>query len=291
MFIDIHVHINAEPAPLRWGTQSTYSPPEYILRRYDMLGIEQAIVLPTVNPECASQIQSCEEVLAIAEAFPGRFVPFCNIDPRQDTNDAKANLRHLVAYYKSRGCRGCGEVCANLPFDNPMMENLFAACQDNAIPLTFHIAPQIGGCYGIYDDPGLPKLEGALKKFPDLVFLGHSQCFWAEISSLEGVDNRNSYPKGPVTEGRVVELMRRYPNLHGDLSAGSGCNAVSRDEAFGVRFLEEFQDRLYFGTDICHLDTDTPLVDFLLKLRDEKKISESVFQKVARENAIRLLDI
>jgi len=289
MFIDVHVHTSARPGPVRQGGEANYATPEYLMRRYDCLGIEKAVILPLTHPECSTQIQSSEEALEIAEKYPTRFIPFCNVDPRMDSNDANADLSRFVAYYKAIGCRGCGEMCANLPFDHPMMENLFSACEKNGLPLTFHIAPRIGGCYGIYDDPGLPLLEGALKKFANLIFLGHSQCFWAEISSLEGVKDRNSYPKGPVTEGRVVELMRRYPNLHGDLSAGSGYNAVSRDERFGIRFMEEFQDRLYFGTDICHPDTETPLVDYLLRLRDEKSISEAVFKKIAHDNAVRLL--
>ena len=50
--------------------------------------------------------------------------------------------------------------------------------------------------------------------------------------------------------------------------------------------------RLMFGTDICNIETaSTPLVDFMLKLRNEKKISEEVFQKVARENIIRILEL
>ena len=86
--------------------------------------------------------------------------------------------------------------------------------------------------------------------------------------------------------------MRKYPNLYGDLSAGSGCNALSRDEEHAIKFLNEFQDRLMFGTDICNIETaSTPLVDFMLKLRNEKKISEEVFQKVARENIIRILEL
>jgi hypothetical protein len=47
-----------------------------------------------------------------------------------------------------------------------------------------------------------------------------------------------------------------------------------------------------FGTDICQPHkANTPLAKFLLKLRDEKKISEEVFNKVARENIIKILDL
>ena len=138
----------------------------------------------------------------------------------------------------------------------------------------------------------LPLLERALTKFPDLVFLGHSQAFWAEIGPLDDPQARRGYPEGPVVRpGRVVELMRRYPNLHGDLSARSGFNAVSRDEQFGLAFLDEFQDRLYFGTDICAPDTPMWLTDYLPRLRSEGRLSEDVFDKIARTNATRLLGL
>ena len=137
---------------------------------------------------------------------------------------------------------------------------------------------------------GATVLEAALGKFPELTFLGHSQPFWAEIAPLEDVKDRNGYPSGPVTgPGRVVQLMRKYPNLHGDLSANSGYNAVSRDEQFGCAFLEEFQDRLYFGTDITAPDTPAPLAEYLPRLRQEGKISPECFVKIARTNAARLL--
>jgi len=112
------------------------------------------------------------------------------------------------------------------------------------------------------------------------------------MAPLRTPDERGGYPKHPVhEEGAVPKLFRRYGNLHGDLSAGSGCNALTRDPEYAVRFLNEFQDRLFFGTDICAPDTPTPLVDFLLGLRNSGMISETVFQKVARENAIRLLGL
>jgi predicted TIM-barrel fold metal-dependent hydrolase len=141
------------------------------------------------------------------------------------------------------------------------------------------------------DDVGLPKLEKVLAKFPNLTFLGHSQPFWAEISADVTQQNRNSYPKGPVTPGRVPELMRRYPNLCGDMSAGSGFNAVSRDPSFGYEFMDEFQDRLFFGTDICAPHNETPLVGYLNDAVAQGKISREVYDKITSKNAIRLLGL
>ena len=289
MFIDIHVHVRRIPGPLRHG-KPAYARPEQLIERYDAIGVEKAVLLPGVSPECAYVPQSNEETLEICEAYPGRFIPFCNVDPRAMTNSADAPLGDILRHYRDRGCKGVGEICANLPFLDPLVQNLFKHAEDAGLPVTFHIACRIGGIYGLYDDPGLPQLEYCLQKFPKLQFLGHSQSFWAEMAPLETPADRAGYPDHSVEEeGVVPKLFRRYPNLLGDLSAGSGCNALRRDPDYAVQFLDEFQDRLFFGTDICAPDTPTPLVDFLLDLRKANKISQTVFQKVARENAIRLL--
>jgi predicted TIM-barrel fold metal-dependent hydrolase len=109
---------------------------------------------------------------------------------------------------------------------------------------------------------------------------------------LETPGERYGYPLSTVKEeGVIPKLMRKYPNLYGDLSAGSGCNALKRDKKYAVKFLNEFQDRLMFGTDICAPDTPTPLVDFLLELKNSGDIPECVFNKVARGNAIRILKL
>jgi hypothetical protein len=85
--------------------------------------------------------------------------------------------------------------------------------------------------------------------------------------------------------------MRRYPNLYGDLSDFTACNAFARDDQYGPRFMEEFQDRLCFGTDMCFPTMPVPMVDLLLSWRDSGKISQTVFAKIARENAIRILGL
>ena len=291
MFIDIHVHAQRVPGPPRSGNRD-FSSPEWLIERYDKIGVEKAVVLPLVSPECRYTITTTEDALDVCERYPDRFIPFCNLDPRAISDSPKAELDQILSHYKERGCKGVGEVTANLRFDDPRVENLFKHCETVGLPLTFHISPTMGGNYGLYDEPGLPLLEQALAKFPNLIFLGHSQPFWTEIAPLEDLSQRYGYPKTPITEeGAVPRLMRKYPNIHGDLSAGSGHNALARDLDYAARFMDEFQDRLYFGTDICAPDTPTPLVDLMLSMRDEGRISEAVFRKIARENAVRLLGL
>ncbi len=291
MFIDIHMHASRYQNAFR-GNKSEFATAEQLIARFEATGVEKAVLLPLVSPECRMGLQTSDEILEICAGHPDRFIPFCNLDPRMMTNTDAAPLGEMLAFYRARGCKGVGEVTANLPFDHPMVENMFRHVEAAGLPLTFHISPSMGGNYGLYDEPGLPLLEGALRKFPGLVFLGHSQAFWAEIGPLENLGLRSGYPAGPVmSPGRVVELMRQYPNLHGDLSANSGFGAISRDPSFGVEFLEEFQDRLYFGTDVVGADTPMPLAEYLPMLRDEKKISETCFGKIARENAAGLLGL
>ena len=294
MFIDIHGHAVQEPVcPDPYTGTQLISTPEVLIARYDEVGIERAVILPLLNPDNTHIMQSNEEVLRMAENFSGRFIPFCNLDPRALYNSCHSPLDKVLAYYRGKGCKGIGEVTANLPILDPRVQNLFHAAEVNGLPLTFHLAPFEGNIYGLVDNAGLPGLEMSLQRFPKLRFLGHSQTFWAEISAGPTLNNRLGYPAGPVSEeGAVPRLMRTYENLCGDLSAGSGCNALKRDPEYAVKFLNEFQDRLFFGTDICRpTKLDTPLVDFLLDLRSEGKISETVFRKVARENAIRLLGL
>ncbi len=291
MFIDIHVHTRRFISPSRGGKQA-YATPRQLLERYESIAVRSAVLLPGVNPECAHVPQSNEEILEICKSYPDRFIPFCNIDPRAMANSAGAPLNELMSFYKEQGCKGIGEICANLPFQDPLVQNLFKHAQAEGLPVTFHMAAQIGGIYGLYDEPGLPQLESSLRAWPGLKFLGHSQTFWAEMAPLEKMEDRYGYPRYPIKEeGAVPRLMRRYENLLGDLSAGSGHNALARDMDYAANFLNEFQDRLFFGTDICAPDTPTPLVDLLLRLRDEKKISAEVFEKIARVNAEKLLGL
>jgi predicted TIM-barrel fold metal-dependent hydrolase len=215
-----------------------------------------------------------------------------NIDPRSGPhNSPDDDLSPYMAYFKKMGAKGIGEVSANLAFNDPKMENLFRHAEKNDLPLTFHISPFPDRLYGIYDKLGLPLLEGALQKFPKLKFLGHSQPFWAEIAAGLTEAERNGSPKGRVKPGRVVELMRKYPNLYGDLSAGSGYNALYRDKEFALTFMEEFQDRLFFGTDICMPSQKMPLSGWLDELEKSGELSRQVYEKISRTNAEKLLGL
>ena len=293
MLIDIHVHARTFDFPERnVSGGGRYATPAEIMANLKPKGVRAACVFSRVNPEVGWFLQSVEETLLMAEKHPDFIIPFMNIDPRQCLNTPDADLGYLMDHYLERGCKGIGEVCANLPWDDPRMENLFGHAQDRELSLTFHIAPKEFGYYGIIDRLGLPGLEGALRKFPGLKLMAHSQPFWAEISGDLNEEERNTYPKGTVAEGgAVVRLMREYPNLLGDLSAGSGHNAISRDPEFGYAFMTEFQDRLFFGTDFADVRNETPIIDFLNDAVGNGHISREVYEKIGWKNAEKLLGL
>jgi len=290
VFIDIHAHAYRKECPLADG-RTRFATPEEVIRRYDELNIEKGAYLPLIGPE-EYLPQSNEDVIEICEKSQGRLFPFCNLDPRGLGNNPDADFSIWFEHYKKRGCKGIGEFMPNLPFLDPKVQNFFKHAERAGLPLLFDISARLGTGYGLYDDIGLVQLETTLKKFPDLIIIGHGAAFWSEIGVLETPADRATYPSYPVKEeGVVPKLFRRYKNLWGDLSANSGYNALARDPEYAVKFLNEFQDRLLFGTDICRADQPLPLASFLLKLREKGKISDEVFEKIARKNAIRLLGL
>jgi predicted TIM-barrel fold metal-dependent hydrolase len=297
MFIDIHCHAYRKLPPVY-----SFSTPEQVIERYDALGIEKGALLPIVSPEIYLP-QANEDILDMVEQYPDRFFAFCNIDPRALTNSSHAPLGDLLRYYKDKGCKGLGEVMPNLPMMDPMVQNLFKCAQEVGLPVTYDGSDQLTGDFGLYDDPGLPQLEHTLQRYPDLLLFGHGPVFWTEIARLETPGERGyvfrpaggqvgRQPKGPVKEeGVVPKLMRLYPNLYGDLSDDSPRNALARDPEYGPKFLTEFQDRLLFGTDLCYPDMRIDIVGLLLDWRDTGQITEQVFNKVARENAVRVFQL
>jgi len=292
MFIDIHLHTVRRKGLPRDESGNNYATPEELMGMMKKIGIDKGILLPGTIPECRKQFSTNEDILDVCARYPERFVPFCSIDPRAEGNSPMSNLSRQLLYYKKEGCKGVGEMTANLYFDDPLVQNLFKHCEKCEMPILFHIGPQIGNCYGLVDDLHLPRLEKSLKKFPQLIFIGHSQPFWSEISGNVTDENRNTYPKGKVTsKGVVPRLMEKYPNLYGDISAGSGYNALTRDAEFGYRFIEKFQDKLFFGTDISFPLYKPHQAEFLRSAYKQGYISKEVFEKISWQNANRVLKL
>lgn len=292
--IDIHAHVTAFPdyAPqFTWGGR--FCSAEEVIKIYDKINVEKGVLLPISAAEGQLTPMTSEAIKYTVDRFPDRFMWFCNVDPRAMDNDDKTDLGYLLSFYKGLGAKGVGEITCQIYGDDRKLDNLYSYAEELDMPVLIHISPRFDFYYGLVDELGLPRLEKMLKKHPKLKILGHSQCFWSEISADNTEETRNIYPKGKVTDGRIAQLMREYPNLYCDLSAGSGANAMMRDPEYCYCFFEEFSDRILYGCDICAVTNEHQYMfsDFLYKSVEEKSISIETYSKIVRENAMRILNI
>jgi predicted TIM-barrel fold metal-dependent hydrolase len=142
------------------------------------------------------------------------------------------------------------------------------------------------GAYNLH----IERFHRILERHPKVHFIGHAQTWWGNIDKNH--DQTVMYPKGKVTPGGLTDrLLSEFPNLHGDLSAGSGLNALTRDEAFTREFLERHQDKLLFGTDCADTVGAGTACDGAQILAAVRRLAPSreVERKLLFHNAHRLL--
>ena len=288
---DIHIHLAKEA-----GAPMGFTPEERMdFDKY--MGIEKCVILPTHTGEVPSGFPAAafskaltsEDACAIAEKYPDHFVWFCNVSPKKSPETYEK-----LKKYKEMGAKGVGELFSAMWFDDPDFDYFMSCCEELELPILFHMCPAGVQNYGLLDEPGLPHLERALQRHPKLPVIGHSQPFWFEISQYPAdlsPEERNIYPKGKVTPGRLPYLLETYPNLYADLSADSGGNALIRDEEYAIEFLNKFQDKILYGSDVGSTEFIYPMAFYLDSLLHQLKISEEVYVKVCSANAKKLLGL
>lgn len=283
--IDIHMHLSLNNMDAVINGEHLASVDE-MLPIMDKFNIEKSILMSSGEQNV---LMDNKEVRSICRKYPDRFYYMATFDLSK-----KEDLEQRVLNEIKLGAKGIGELTYNIAFDDEDMILFLGILEKHNIPLLFHISPKIGSYYGVYDDVGLPKLENVLSKFPNLKFIAHSQPFWFEMELHENynIEDRNGYPNGIIkSEGRVQELLRKYPNLYCDLSANSGGNAIMRDKEYGYKFIEEFKDRLLYGTDLFSINQYFPLGDYLDEAVEKRKISEDAYKMIVRDNAIKLFGL
>ncbi len=302
MFIDIHSHITYQDCPeIAAGILGRPAfDVDVLLRRMDMEGIAKSVVLPLVNAEVLDRygVAGNQEVLRAAHAHPDRLIPFCAVDPRSmlawSKPEEPGSFRKLLSIYRELGCLGIGEVCGSIPVDDERYSCIYEAAGELGMPLIFHFQRPGGHSYGATDLFHLPGLEKMLQRHPQTMFIGHSMAFWTEISGEVPESESEGYLSKPYTQkGRLWDLLRKYPNLGGDISAGSGAYALSCDPVHGPEFLETFKHQLYFGTDrFTSADEPIPLqIPLLNDWLAAGKISREAYELISHQNAEKLLNL
>ena len=275
-FIDMHTHIGQ-----CWNHTRPLAV-KGLLEWMDEHDIERAVVMPVVSPEASTYPLTTEFVLAETKPHRDRLIPFCIVDPRTSYSGKRHGLKHMLQQYVDQGVKGFGEHKPGVPIDHAGSMELYAVCGELKLPVLFHLDDERNT-----DEPGLPGLERVLKQNPDTTFIGHGPGWWASISGdVKTAKDLGAYPTSAVAPGGAMDrLMEKYPNLYGELSAGSGAGAIGRDKAFGRQFLIRRAERILFGTDYLSPGQEIPQFDIWPQL----DLPAEVAVKVARENAIRVL--
>lgn len=220
--------------------------------------------------------------LECVQAHPDKFVLGYAPDPR-----LPESLDRLAGAIDLYGVKVCGEIMLRMMYDNPDSIRLFQFCGEKRLPVIVEVNYGIEGgdrypWPGYWYGGGIEAFERTIQACPETIFLGHGPGFWAHISG-DDLYRTQSYPQGDIVSGgKVTELMRSYPNLYCDLSAGSGLNALKRNESFTQEFLIEFQDRCVYGRD----QYDNELQSYLNSL----SLPAEAMRKIYAKNALRLLN-
>ncbi|MGQ9514055.1 MAG: amidohydrolase family protein [Thermoproteota archaeon] len=239
----------------------------------------RAVVLPLCSWN-VDAIMPTEYVLEACSKYPERLIPFCAVEVREQCFEDR------VLKYVEMGCKGFGEHTSKLPIDHELNLSLYRLCSRLEIPILIHLAFGDAEIYGAMDSPDLRGLERVVKEHSNLDFIMHGPGWWSCISNEPP---KESYPKGPVKEpGRTFYLLSDYHNVFGDLSAGSGFNALSRDLKFAREMLQRLDRKMLYGTDLDNLFTPD---EVHVSLLENLKLTDEALENIYHKNIEKLLNI
>jgi predicted TIM-barrel fold metal-dependent hydrolase len=235
--IDIHQHLGYSGRP-----------DEVLLAHQRAMGISTTILLPAgrnvTTPSTHDGVSNGLQAQCLGNEACRQFAGAHSKEYRFGANevpDVSGAPQEIERYLKLGGIV-IAEQKFGVECDSREMQNIYAVAQDHRVPVLMHWQFQM---YNY----GFERFYKMLEKYPTVNFLGHAQTWWANIDK-NNADQTVMYPKGPVTRGGLTDrYLADYPNMFGDLSAGSGLNALTRDEEFARDFIARHQDKLIYGSD------------------------------------------
>jgi len=209
---------------------------EALIGHQRSLGIQKTVLLPAGSKYgLAADCGGNDTVMKLARKYPKEFFFFANELP--DLPEA----RSVIEKYLKAGAIGIGEQKFPVDCDSPHVLKIAEIAREFDVPVLLHFEHKM---YNF----GLERFHTVLEKFPTVRFIGHAQTWWGDIDRSH--DPAVMYPKTEVTPGGITDrLLSDYPNMFGDLSAGSGLNSLLSDEDRAREFLKRHQDKLLYGSD------------------------------------------
>jgi predicted TIM-barrel fold metal-dependent hydrolase len=231
--LDFHQHT-------RYGGDPSHRRSEQQLVAHQVLhGVTTSVLLAGAG-WLLSEVGDNASCAALEADYPAQFVRFACADP------AESRAIDVLRGNISRGAIGLGEMKFPVAVDSPEMHRIYKLAEEHGLPVLIHFQHETY-------NTGIERFESVLKAYPKVHFIGHAQTWWGNIST--NLNPMDLYPKGPVRRGGLTErLLQDFPNMHGDLSAESGLNALTRDPEFAAGFIERHGRKLIWASDCNCLD-------------------------------------
>jgi predicted TIM-barrel fold metal-dependent hydrolase len=218
-----------------------------LLLHQKAMGISHTILLPAGRPMAtpsthnaksnglAARCGGTDTCKKIADAHPGAYLWGAN-----EVTDLENAPAEIEKWLKQGACI-IGEQKFHIDCDSAQSQRLYELAAAYNVPILLHFQHQT---YNL----GYDRFHKMLEKYPKTNFIGHAQAFWGNIDKNH--DQAQNYPKGKVTPGGLTDrYLADYPNMFADMSAGSGLNALTRDEEHTPGFFDRHQDKILYGSD------------------------------------------
>lgn len=182
-----------------------------------------------------------EELLRIVNAHPGRFEAWPTFDPHDPQNLDKFKSQVERGATGLKLFMGHGYVKRSdgqymfhtMALDDPRMFPVYDYCQENFLPIMYHVQLSPGPGPGISDE-----FVTVLKRFPDMKVI----CPHFMLSSS--------------LDSRLREMLDTFPNLYSDISYGhdsfivDGMERIDKTPEKFVDLFTTYPGRFMWGTDL-----------------------------------------
>lgn len=252
---------------------------ETMLKHQEVMGISKTILLPAgkwYGLEAAAS--GNDRVFEIVRKYPDKYICFANEVP------GEPDTREVIEKYLKMGARGIGEQKFFVDVNGSALAQICEIAQDYGVPILLHFQHER---YNV----NYQHFNKVLAKYPKVNFIGHAQTWWANIDAKH--DQPTLYPKGKVTPGGWTDrFLSDYPNMFADLSAGSGLNAMQRDEDHAREFIKRHQDKLLYGSDCSdHVGTGPKCSGWQQIAMMRKLAPPAIQKKLFWDNAARIIKL
>ena len=267
--IDLHQH-----------TPYSGRPAEELVAHQRKMGISKTVMLPAGRKYgLAADAGGNQVVYPFVQEHADQYVFFANELP--DIPET----RDVLEKYLKMGAIGIGEQKFPVDCDSEHIQLVASIAQEYDVPVLLHFQH---GKYNFH----IERFHKILEQFPKVNFIGHAQTWWGNIDKNH--DQTVMYPKTTVMPGGISDrYLSDYPNMYGDLSAGSGQNSMTRDEEQAKGFIKRHQDKLIFGSDCSDSIGEGPdclganTIVILRRLAPD----ETALKKILHDNAKKVMRI